>query len=180
MWTPERVYPLGFPGRQALQLTLGGLGVAFAIGYFRFLASFSSAKNELYTSVRIDGKWVPKLIEGSVIAPFSRLLGGISLGLTLVALCLIISLFLHYAWHKLGSRSIYRMKLLPNRWELWRRVVLIPLVGLAACALLWGLLLLLCALTYHYGTPDGHFPPNCWRLLCLNCIRFVKNTSAPP
>ena len=162
MWTPERVYPLGFPGRQDLQLTLGGLGVAFAIGYFRFLASFSSAKNELYTSVRIDGKWVPKLIEGSVIAPFSRLLGGISLGLTLVALCLIVSLFLHYAWHKLGSRSIYRMKLLPNRWELWRRVVFIPLVGLAACALLWGLLLLLCALTYHYGTPDGHFPPNCW------------------
>ena len=40
MWTPERLYPLGFPGRQALQLTLGGLGVAFAIGYFRFLASY--------------------------------------------------------------------------------------------------------------------------------------------
>lgn len=162
MWTPERVYPLGFPGRQALQITLGGLGVAFAIGYFRFLASFFSAKEELYTSVKIDGKWVPKLIEGSVIAPFSHLLGGVSLGLTLVALCLIASLFLHYAWHKLGSRSIYRMKLLPNRWELWRRVVLIPLIGLAACALLWGLLLLLCALTYRFGTPEGHLPPNCW------------------
>ena len=156
MWTPERVYPLGFPGRQALQLTLGGLGVAFAIGYFRFLASFSSAKNELYTSVRIDGKWVPKLIEGSVIAPFSRLLGGISLGLTLVALCLIISLFLHYAWHKLGSRSIYRMKLLPNRW--------VRDTGRSLPPQLLGFLPLLLD----------------WRLLCLNCIRFVKNTSAPP
>ena len=45
MWTPERDYPMGFPGRQALQLTLGGLGVAFANGYFRFLASFFSAYN---------------------------------------------------------------------------------------------------------------------------------------
>ena len=105
MWTPERVYPLGFPGRQALRLTLGGLGVAFAISYFRFLASFSSAKNELYTSVKMGGKWVPKLMEGSVIAPFSHLLGGVSLALALVALCLIVSLFLHYAWHIWGPIS---------------------------------------------------------------------------
>lgn len=162
MWTPERFYPLGFPGRQALPITLGGLGAAFGVGILRFFAAFERAKSQLYDTVRINGESKQVLIDGNVIDPFPALMKGVSLGLVLVALCLLAALLLHYRWHWMGSRSIYRMKLLPRRGELWRRVLTVPLAGLAACALLWGLLLLLCALIYRFGTPEGHLPLNCW------------------
>ena len=85
--------------------------------------------------------------------------------LYILALCLVGAIFLHYSWHWMGGRSIYRMRLLPHRRELWRRVLTIPLAGLAACVILWGLLLLLCALYYRFATPEGHLPINCWGTL---------------
>lgn len=162
MWMFEQVYPLGFPGKQAFQVTMGGLGAAFGVGFLRFCATFESAKGQLYNTVRVNGAIKRVLIDGTMIAPFPTLLNGISLGLVLVALCLLASMLYHYRWHWMGSQSIYRMKLLPRRRELWRRVLAMPLAGLAACVVLWGLLLLLCALTYRFATPAGHLPANCW------------------
>ena len=162
MWMFEPFYPLGFPGKKAFQLMLGGLGAALGVGFLRFCTTFESAKGQLYNTVRVNGEIKRVLMDGAMIAPFPTLLNGISLGLILVALCLLAALLLHYRWHWMGSQSIYRMKLLPHRRELWRRVLTMPLAGLAACVLLWGLLLFLCALTYRFGTPEGHLPSNCW------------------
>ena len=162
MWTPDRFYPLGFPGRQAFQVTLGGLAAAFGVGFFRFCYTFEAAKGQLYNIVWVNDERTQVLIDGSVIATFPTLLNGVSLGLVLVALCLLAAILFHYRWHWMGSRSIYRMKLLPHRGDLWRRVLTMPLAGLAACALLWGLLVFLCALIYRFGTPEEHLPLNCW------------------
>ena len=162
MWMFEDYYPLGFPGQNAFRLTLGGLGAAFGLGFLRFLSTYHTARGELYQTELVNNRVVRTLIDGAMIAPFPTLLDGVSLFLVLVALCLVGAIFLHYSWHWMGGRNIYRMRLLPHRRELWRRVLTIPLAGLAACVILWGLLLLLCALTYRYGTPDGHLPPNCW------------------
>lgn len=165
MWMFEDYYPLGFPGQNAFRLTLGGLGAAFGLGFLRFLSTYHAARGELYQTELVNNRVVRTLIEGSMITPFPTLLDGVSLFLVLVALCLVGAIFLHYSWHWMGGRSIYRMRLLPHRRELWRRVLTIPLAGLAACVILWGLLLLLCALYYRFATPEGHLPINCWGTL---------------
>lgn len=162
MWTYKSWYPLGFPAQSAFWLTLGGLLAAFGLGFLRFAALFSSARDQLYHRDIINGEVVRCLIDDAVMPPFPTLLGGVFLSLLLAALCLAASAGVLYRWHWVGSRSIYRMKLLPHRGELWRRVLAMPLAGLAACGVLGAVLLLLCALLYRFGTPEGHLPLNCW------------------
>ena len=65
----------------------------------------------------------------------------------------------NYQSHYRGSRSIYIMRRLPDRWEFHRRCLILPLLELAA------VLFLLAALTvgfyflYRGRAPEGSLPP---------------------
>ena len=68
-------------------------------------------------------------------------------------------LVFHYLYHYQGSRSIYLMRRLPDRWELLRRCIALPLCG-ALAALLTGLLItLLWAGIYLLATPRELLSP---------------------
>ncbi|MBQ7860003.1 MAG: hypothetical protein IJ347_07740 [Faecalibacterium sp.] len=68
----------------------------------------------------------------------------------------------HYAYHWKGSKSIYTMRRLPNRWELHRRCLTLPLIALGI-TVVWALALIgIYAAIYQFVTPAGCLPPDAW------------------
>ena len=163
----ERWYPLGFPGGAECAWTAAGLGAALLYGWCRFAAPFQRALSALYES---GAGRVRVLIPGAVMAPFPTFLSGVFTGFWALALCMPALAVFHYAWHFQGSRSIYRMRLLPQFGELWRRCLSAPALALLLGAALTAAVILLCALCYYHLTPAGHLPPEPWGGLPLGWI----------
>ena len=69
----------------------------------------------------------------------------------------------HYLWHYQGGRSIYRMRTLPQRFELARRCLSAPAAALGRCVLAAVAVAVLCALYYRVFTPAGLLPAH-WLL----------------
>lgn len=66
---------------------------------------------------------------GAVMEDFAQLLDWMLLGFAVTAVCMAALAVWHYASHFQGSRSIYTMRRLPQRWELARRCLTLPLLG---------------------------------------------------
>ena len=156
----SRLYPLGWPWQRELRYTGLALGFAALYAFFRFVFPMQQAINQLY---QLQGQ-KRVLIPGAVVPPFPALYQGAAAGFVLVALCLILLPIFHYRWHYQGSRSIYLMRRLPNRWELHRRCLALPLAALAICPVLALALRLACFGIYLALTPDGCLPAGGWAL----------------
>ena len=103
-------------------------------------------------------------------APFPHLLYGLLLCFLALALSLAGVAVYHFLCHYQGGRSIYRMRLLPQFGELWRRCLSAPALALLLGAALTAAVILLCALCYYHLTPAGHLPPEPWGGLPLGWI----------
>lgn len=151
-------FPVGVDGRTERMWLCVGLAAAGLYSLCGFGYRFGLALSDLYTS-----RWRPRvLISGVLVPPFPQVLGNALTGFAALALCMPVAAALHYAWHWQGSKSIYLMRRLPQRRELWRRCLAGPLVGAACCALAAGLALLLFFMVYRFQTPEGHLPPDLW------------------
>jgi len=73
------------------------------------------------------------LIPGAIIEDFGVLLENALVGFLILALCMLALIVYHYAYHYQGSKSIYLMKRLPNRWEMHRRCITLPLLAALIC-----------------------------------------------
>ena len=82
-----------------------------------------------------------------------------------VALCMLPLAAWHYCYHYQDSRSIYLMRRLPNRRELWRRCLGLPLLGVAACGVLSAAHVLVFYAIYHYAASPQCLQPGQWRML---------------
>lgn len=153
-----RLFPAGWPWQTTVEVTLCALLVSWCSAVLLFLIHFDEAKIPLYISLsdRILDRSTP-------IAPFAVIFGRGLLGFWIVALCLVLLPLFHYLWHWQGSKSIYLMRRLPRRGELWRRCLAGPAVLLALTMLAAALALLLCILLYLALTPAGHLPENPWK-----------------
>ncbi len=148
----ERNLPLGTDKekvRKAQGLALGlGIGVSliFLIRYWNYYGQLYGYINGAYG--RIDWNHMP---------PFWELMQGALWGFYLSgALCLFHAILFYYS-HYQDSKSIYTMRRLPNRWELWRRCLAIPGLFLA---LTIGSALILTGvywLIWRFATPEGCF-----------------------
>ena len=152
-----RLFPAGWPWQTTVEVTLCALLVSWCSAVLGFLIHFDEAKIPLYVSLseRILDRSTP-------IAPFAMIFGRGLLGFWIVALCLALLPLFHYLWHWQGSKSIYLMRRLPRRGELWRRCLAGPAVLLALTLLAAALAVLLCILLYQTLTPAGHLPENPW------------------
>lgn len=153
----SRWVPPGFDAGRELRWIGGGL-VASAL----LSLTFFSAYNERYYHLFLWENGGQVLIENAWMVSFTDLLGVSLFGFALLALCMAGLAAFHYASYYQGSRSIYLMRRLPRRRELWRRCFALP--GAAALlSLTLGLGLL--ALFFHYyltRTPPACMQPGQW------------------
>lgn len=154
----ESYVPAGLDARQELRWIETGLflSILYSLGFLAFLENHYQA---LFT--RVGGEKV--LQEGAVMADFVDILGSGLMGFLIVALCMAALAAYHYFYHYQGSRSIYLMKRLPERWELLRRCATLPLLSAGAALLLAALLLIIYYQIYLLVTPDVCLVPGQWQ-----------------
>ena len=102
------------------------------------------------------------IIKGAMMPDFIELLNYRLFGFAIIALCMLAVSLYHYLYHYQGSKSIYLMKRLPNRFELWRRCLALPL-GAALFSLVTAMILMLIYFgIYLFFTPEICLAPNQW------------------
>lgn len=159
-WMTRQVPP-GLDWWTELKWAVSGLVVGALWSLTAFGYQFSNALRRLYDWV--GGKSI--LVESRTIDPFPELLYQAMAGLLLGILLTIPLACYHYAYHYLGSRSIYLMRRLPDGWELWRRCLTVPALLAAVFLLTIELLTFLYFLIFLLATPDACLPTEPWRQL---------------
>ena len=141
-------YPLGFPRAEERFLQRCALALASLAGFIIFLCQFSTTLRDLQAALRTGA-------EGLTMPPLPALTAGCWIGFLVLALGQGVLAAAHYLWHYQGGRSIYRMRTLPQRFELARRCLAAPAAALGTAVL--------CALYYRVFTPAGLLPAH-WLL----------------
>ena len=149
-------YPPGFPRTEERFLQRCALALASLAGFIIFLCQFSAALRDLQTALRTGA-------EGLTMPPLPALTVGCWIGFLVLALGQGVLAAAHYLWHYQGGRSIYRMRTLPQRFELARRCLAAPAAALGWCVLAAVAVAVLCALYYRVFTPAGLLPAH-WLL----------------
>ncbi len=152
----QNCIPPGFPFSSGLTyFTMGSL--CAALYSLRFVLDYWNARCALFRQNPLTGEWV--LEEGAQIASFSEILGSALNGFLILACSMLFFAALHYQFHFRGSRSIYLMRRLPDRWELHRRCLAGPVLGILICAVAAGMLFLLYFAVYRFATPQECLSP---------------------
>lgn len=151
----DRHVPLGWNGKKTAAWLCAALAASFALGLWCFLDQYRDCYRQLFVySAEGEKLWIPD----RVMLPFPNLVTDIDIGFGLVLCAMPLLALFAYLYHWRGSCSIYLMRRLPNRWELHRRCLTVPVCGAVADLALLGLLWALCYLIYFLCTPAQCLP----------------------
>lgn len=158
--------PPGYNFRRELQYFLYGNVLAFVVSLIYF---FRLSKN-IQALYEYDGT-EKVLIVSADMPDFVEILGAFLTGFLLMALCMMAMILFRYGYHHQHSKSIYLMKRLPNRFELHKRCLSLPIVTAVLCILLLVTLFFIYYGIYFIATPKECLTPNQWQkiwevLLC--------------
>lgn len=154
----QALLPMTVSPRNVLNgLGLGALAAASCDFYYLYL--YSQASEDLWYH-GVDG--VRYLKPDASMPAFSALLGFSLYGSIIAVLAMIPLAWLFWHSHSMGSKSIYTMRRLPNRWELPRRCFTIPILAGLCYVALAAVLLLLDFSIYWWCTPRQLLPPSAW------------------
>ena len=159
-WMVRQVPP-GLNWWTEVKWAVSGLVVGTLWSMVAFSYQFSNACNRLY-------EWAGGqrfLVESRTIAPFPELLYLTMAGFLLGIVLTIPLACYHYAYHYLGSRSIYLMRRLSDRWELWRRCLTVPVLLAVICLAAIELLTILYFFIFLLATPSPCLPAEPWQQL---------------
>lgn len=159
-YNPDRWLPLGIDAKKEVSgfLIVLACAVVFSFGWF---FNFFSELSELYHYDYKTASYV--LLEYKTMPRFPRLLGISMNGFPALAIAVLLRIVYHYMYHRQGSKSIYLMRRLPNRFELHRRCIVLSAVEAGLTLLVGGLLLGIYFLIYITVTPDQ----------CLNTAQWT-------
>lgn len=138
-----------------------GMLLSAFYSFFGFFANFSIAFNKLYNY--IDGKRVLNINE--TMQSFHSLLGRSFIGFYILATVMIGSIIYRYAYYRQGSKNIYTMKRLPQKYEWHKRALVIPIVSILICIIEILILIMIYFLIYIIVTPKACLLPNQWQML---------------
>ena len=127
----ENYAPLGIDAGKQVGWWLVGVAVA-TLHSMLFLFRYVDRRADLYHLKA--GKRV--LIEGAVITDFETLTEGVFLSFYLIGIVTLLVIIYYYFYHYQGSKMMYLMKRLPDKWELYRRCITLPVVG-AVLLMVW-------------------------------------------
>ena len=149
----EKYAPLGIGVKN--QVTAYFAGVITATVYSMwFILRYISARNELFENVRGE----QKLIEGAVMRDFNMLTQNLFWGFVIMIIVTLFTGVFFYFYHYEGSKMIYLMKRLPDKGELWRRCVTLPIVGTVILVVWMIIVRLLYFVIYVFCTPAQCLP----------------------
>ena len=119
--------------------------VTMGLALLRSLLYFSDLSNSLthVCETTLSGERI--LRPGAVMPTFASIMHGTMIGFTFTAAVMLILAIRYYLTFYHGGRSIYLMRRLPDRWELFRRTLTLPLLGIVTAG---AASLLLCRLFY--------------------------------
>ena len=149
----NRHVPLGMDGEKRKNQMAAMLGIGIG-GSLYFLIKYFSARSDLFGY--INGKL--QRIPNRRMLPFEELLSGTFTIMAIMALGFVIMAVMFYLYHYQGCRSIYTMKRLPDRWQLWRRCLTLPVVFLLLAAVSTLVLTGLYYLLWRFATPADALP----------------------
>ena len=151
--------PPGFDAKKELNLCALFLGLEATVLLFGFFINYASAHSAMYDYV---GRIRVELPDARFADFDGMLLPGI-VACAFASAAFIAMAYRYVSYHdRGGSRCIYTMRRLRNRFELPRRCLAIPVLGLAACQLCWRALGLLCGAAYVYATPERWLDGRGW------------------
>jgi len=155
----SRHAPPGYDLKAGKGLFIAGMVLSILYSLFAFGNRFSNHLAELYW---INGS--TKTLKADAIMPdFVEILDRSLLGFQIVCAIMVAAAVMHYAYHYQESKSIYTMRRLPNRWELHRRCLTLPLFAVVAYLILAFVLLLIFYAAYMNLTPDVCLTPGQWQ-----------------
>lgn len=146
----DRHVPVGLDGRRERNWGLLGLFFSLFWSVLHFLAYYSLFLNGLLDR---EEQMLQAGAAERYMPDFDELLVGNFGGFTTMALCMLPLALYHYLCHYRGSRSIYLMRRLPDRWELHCRCLALPALGLALSVLIPAVLVVIYFCIYQFGTP---------------------------
>ena len=129
---------------------------------FGFLIRYFGKLSELY--IYRSGS-VRELDVTRVMPDFYEILDGCLRFYIIFAVCMLLLIVYHYAFHYMGSKSIYTMRRLPNKWELHRRCLILPIASALILLASAGITLLLWFAIYMLCTPEQCLMPDQWTKL---------------
>lgn len=151
------------PDRDAQQEVvqfLWGLGGGTVLCWVWFLSSYWNARSGLFRLK--NGQKV--LMTDAMMLDLPEIIGGSFLGLWAVLLWAAVTVALHYAGHyREGSRPVYLMRRLPDRWEYHRRCLAIPGIVILIALVLILVFLMLFYVIYMNCTPEACLAPDQWQ-----------------
>lgn len=163
----RRCAPPGMELEKEGQMLFTGLLLSFLFS-LSFLIRYSSEYNQLYywengpERVRV---W----IEHAMMPAFEVVLGHALIGFWITAVVMLSRIAAYYSYHRRGSKSIYLMRRLPDRWERHRRCVTLPVLAALLALFCSAVMMLLYYLFYLMVTPEQYIPyhqwPKIWREL---------------
>lgn len=156
----SRHVPPGFPLKPELQFYFTYLIIQVIVNLILFFSRYHDARERLYWKNGLDRTLMPEAVMPDLVA----VLQDTALYFFLVLiLCMPLFAVIHYVYHRQGSKSIYLMRRLPDRRELHRRCLTLPLAGLVLCVLAFLLLLLVFYWVYMTFTPEQCLTPHQWQ-----------------
>ena len=122
---------------------------------FHFIHAYYDSYRDLFTKVMGQKVLRPETIMPDFVSLHDPILPYI----VLYALFALILVGTYYSTYRLGSKSIYLMKRLPDPWERWRLCLTLPTLALLFFMLILGVILLLTFAFYLLLTPEGALTP---------------------
>ena len=142
----RRLTPPGYD----VSVELGWLALGGMIAFIYSLGGFGSRLNSALSTLRMADRLGNLRYPTMMMPYFAEILGGALWSFVILAVIALLLIPVHAGYWYQGSRSIYLMRRLPDRWELHRRC-------LAALALLLVYFAIYCLVTPDAKQPDGQW-----------------------
>lgn len=136
--------------------------VVFAVGdiySLGFLFSYYKNYDDLF--YWHGGKKI--LVEGVIMPDFVSILNNYLMGFAVIILYMAALAVYYYAYHYLGSKSVYLMKRLPEHYELLKRCIIFPLAISILCIFAAFMLMSIYFGVYMWITPNECLMPGQWQ-----------------
>ncbi len=131
------------------------MAVTFSVFYsFLFLGRYLEARSDLYEWA--NGERV--LQNGAIMPRFEELADGCFNVFVIALIGMAAVIIYHYLYHYQGTKSIYLMRRLENKWELHRRCITLPIAAMLITAVIAVVLYFVYQGIYLVFTPQQCLP----------------------